>query len=304
MARSDIWEVLARGASPLRHLGVHRIQGVRRTGLWLLARGQGHDITIPHHWAPEYPIRLNSYRHRAYWFHARDREQALMESFRRLIRPGSTVIELGGHIGYVSVYLATLVGPSGRVFVFEPAPANLRYLEQNTAALPQVEIVRAAATDVSGPVSFFVEGLTGMNSTLVPDYEIFTKNAQTAFSNERYERIEVEAVTVDQFIVDRGIAPDFIKIDIEGAELSALRGMTTYLAEHRPVLMVEVTNDEEIVMQHLDDLGYRTYDDHLRPVEEGRDPGLNRFMLPSDPNHGSDGTQPHAVAIEGGRDHE
>lgn len=248
----------------------------------LLARARARDITMRHHWVPEHRIWLNLFRHKGYWFHGRNRERAVMEGFGRLIQPGSTVIELGGNIGYVSVYLASLVGSSGHVFVFEPAPANLVYLERNTAALAQIEIVPAAASDVAGQVSLYVEGLTGQNNTLVRDYWVFAKNRQRAFSNELYERIDVEAMSVDTFVQSRRIKPDFIKIDVEGAELLALLGMTRCLREDRPALMVEVTNDEEAVMQHLDRLGYRTHDDHLRPVDGLRDPGVNRFFLPSD----------------------
>jgi hypothetical protein len=135
-------------------------------------------------------------------------------------------------------------------------------------------------------VSFFVESLTGMNNTLVPDYDIFATNAQVAFSDEQYERIEVEAISIDEFITARAIKPDFIKIDIEGAELLALRGMTRCLTEYRPTLMVEVTNDEDAVMELLDRLEYRTYDEQLRPVEDGEDPGINRFMIPRNANPG------------------
>ncbi|HEU4960657.1 MAG TPA: FkbM family methyltransferase [Sphingomonas sp.] len=260
-----------------------RVKWLRRLALSGLARFGQRDMEIDHHWVLGHRIRLHRFRHKGYWFYGRRREHNVMLNFARLIRPGDTVFELGSHIGYISTYFAHLAGPTGRAILFEPSPDNLAYLEPNVAGLPGVEIVRRAVSDHAGRARFFIEGLTGQNSTLVDNYSVFSANRDNAFSHEGYRSIEVETVTLDAFIAERGIAPDFIKIDIEGGELAALKGMTDCLARIRPVLMVEVTHQQEKVMRLLRDAGYRAYDSRLHPITPERGhPGPNRFFLPAE----------------------
>ena len=264
-----------------RHLGLHRISWLRRPGLALMRAIAKIDITIRHHWAPEFRVHLNLFRHKTYWYHGRNREHSVMDVFTRLIKPGDTVIDLGAHIGYTSLYLAHLVGPTGRLFAFEPQASSLRYLERNAASVPQIEIVPKAASDQTGQTDFFVDEDTGENSTIVPtEFEhVFAANREKAYSDERYHRTKVETVALDDFIASRGIRPDFVKIDIEGAELLALRGMSRTLAEYKPGLMVEVTCDPEGVTRLLADLGYREYTPRLKPWPDPNYNGRNRFYL-------------------------
>jgi FkbM family methyltransferase len=207
-----------------------------------------------------------------------------MQTFAQLIQPGDTVIELGAHVGYTSLYLAKLAGEGGKLFAFEPQLSNLRYLERNVASLPQVEVVPKAASDRQGVADFFVDPRTGENSTLVPDeFEaVFAANRKKAFSNEQFHATQVETVTLDDFITARGIRPDFIKIDIEGAELLALRGMQVCLAAFKPKLMVEVTCEVESVTALLEGLGYKAYTPRLDPWDGSGYGGRNRFYLPEE----------------------
>jgi FkbM family methyltransferase len=199
-----------------------------------------------------------------------------MRAFARLIRSGDTVIELGAHIGYISLYFAHLVGPGGRVFVFEPSPDNLPYTRQNLGARPEITLVEQAASDKAGTATFFVEQLTGQNSTLVENYSLFEENRERAFSGESYRTIEVPTTTLDLFVAGNGVRPDFIKIDVEGAELACLRGSAETLRQHRPKLMVEVTREREAVFAFMAGLGYGIYDSDLEAVDPA--------SAPTDPN--------------------
>jgi hypothetical protein len=98
------------------------------------------DVTIRHHYTGD-PFRLHSFRHKAYWSNGRRRDELEMATFAELVRPGDNVIEVGGHIGYVSLYFAWLVGCHGRVHVFEAGPDNLPYLRGNVAFHKQVTVV-------------------------------------------------------------------------------------------------------------------------------------------------------------------
>lgn len=270
------------GIPTLRSMGLHRHRFLRRAAFAILPRLASRDISISHHWVDGAKLRLNLFRHRGYWYHGRGRESGVMSSLARLIQPGDTVIEAGAHIGYISIYLAKLTGPEGKVFVFEPSRNNLRYLTANVASFPQVEIVPEAVGDTVGQASFYVENLSGQNSSLIQDYENLERNNQNAFSNQHYNQMQVNVTTIDSFVVAKMIKPDFLKIDIEGAELMALSGMTECLARDRPKLMVEVTNQEDAVMQLMAAAGYKAFDNRLRPFGPDADQGPNRFFIPEE----------------------
>jgi FkbM family methyltransferase len=245
---------------------------LRRVVLPLLKRFNPGDVCIRHHYTSR-RLLLHSYRHRGYWFHGRRREQATMRFFQQVLRPGDTVIEVGGHIGYLTIWLAELVGTSGRVIVFEPGRNNLPYLCANVAGLTVVEIVEAAVSDRDGTASFFEEQLTGQNNSLLADYERFKVNREAAYSDERYNQRLVATVRLDSYIRERGLRPDLIKIDIEGAEFLALSGATGILAEHRPMLMVEVTRQAVNVFDLLTRAGYQLFTPEGTPLRDAQ--GLN-----------------------------
>lgn len=260
--------------------GLHKNKALRRAAFGLLTPFQHWEATIGHHWVDGAKVRLNVVKHRGYWYHGRGRERAVMASMAHLIQPGDTVVEVGGHIGYISLYLADLVGPDGRVFVFEPSPQNLQYLQRNVAHAPQVTVVQCAVSDRIGQASFYTEDLSGQNSTLVRDYGNLAQNASNAFRQATYSETRVKTTTLDAFVEERGIRPSFVKIDIEGAELLALHGMSRCLESYRPQLMVEVTEQEDAVMALLKDADYLPYDHNLMRFGRGSNHGPNRFFLP------------------------
>jgi FkbM family methyltransferase len=263
-------------ASIAARLGLRRSTRLRQLALGILARVGQHDTTIRHHWVRDRKIRLHRFRHKGYWFYGRAREEKIMHAFGALIRKGDTVIELGAHIGYVSIYFASLVGPEGRVFVFEPSPDNLAYTRRNVGNEPAITLIEQAANDSAGVATFFVEELTGQNSTLIENYSLFDENRERAFSGESYRAIEVPTTTVDLFVADTALQPNFIKIDVEGAELACLRGSIDTLKRFRPRLMVEVTHRHNAVYELMTKLGYRIYDSGLEAIDPAG--------APSDPN--------------------
>ena len=63
------------------------------------------DFSVAHHWTGDRFI-LNCFRHKGYWYHGRVREFSTMQAFGCLIAKGETVIEVGGHVGYLTLYFA------------------------------------------------------------------------------------------------------------------------------------------------------------------------------------------------------
>jgi len=245
---------------------LHRIALLRRLCLPLLARFNPGDITIPHHFTGE-PFRLHSFQHKGYWYHGKRREGQTMELFRRWVRPGATVLDVGAHIGYVALYLARLVGPAGRVFAFEPGANNLPYLRQNTQGAANIEIVDQGVGSRCERRTFYLENLTGQNNSFLSSFKVFEENKARAYAaGVRREAVEVQVVTLDEFCRRRTIRPDFVKIDVEGFEAEVLRGAAWLLSEVRPMLMVEIQTAQDEILALARRFGYRVLSPEGNPL--------------------------------------
>ncbi|GAA1773496.1 FkbM family methyltransferase [Luedemannella helvata] len=252
--------------------------GLRRAALAAFARVNPGDVRIRHHYTGQ-PFVLHSFRHKGYWFHGRRREQDEMAAFARLVRPGARVLEVGGHIGYTSLYLASLVGERGAVHVFEPGANNLPYLLRNTSACAQVRVLAAAAGRHDGTACLYLEDLTGQNNSLVADFAGLAANARLAV-RARVTTQEVTLTSLDSYCAHAGFAPDFIKIDVEGWEFDVLCGARTVLREHRPALMVEVQDHRAEIAALLASEGYRLLTARGEPLAALPDGTVNVFCLP------------------------
>ena len=193
-----------------------------------------------------------------------------MEFFRRALQPGDTAIEVGGHIGYISMWLAHLVGENGKVVVFEPGSNNLDYIRANVGDLANVELIEKAVSNEEGVATFFEEELTGQNNSLVEDYEWFEKNRESANSDQNYRVCEVETTRLDGFVDENGLEPSLLKIDVEGAELMVLEGARETLTNHQPAVVIEVSNDKEEVCGLLEKMGYHLYNEYGRALSVAR----------------------------------
>ena len=229
---------------------------LRRMVLPLLARLPAGDISIKHHYTGDL-IRLHSYRHKGYWYHGRRREQDSMRLFQTLIPKGAEVIEVGGHIGYVTLHLASAVGAQGHVYVFEPGPNNLPYLLHNTQGHTNITVVAEAAGRFQERRAFHIEGLTGQNNSFLPDFEALATNIKNSFATSVHrDTVTVGVVTLDDFCTTHAVCPYFIKIDVEGFEIEVLRGAAALLRNAPPMLMVEISRNQREVFELLRQVGY------------------------------------------------
>ncbi len=149
-------------------------------------------------------------------------EPDLTEIFRRRVVPGSVVFDIGAHIGYYTLLAATLLRGTGRVLAMEPNPRNLRHLTEHIAMnrLGNVEVISSAVCAREG-MAAFAEG-TGSG---------------TGHLEEQGE-MRVATTTVDALRKRSGLSPDFIKVDVEGAEVEVLTGAAATLRDHRPVIFL------------------------------------------------------------------
>jgi FkbM family methyltransferase len=137
---------------------------------------------------------------------------------QREVRRGDRAIDLGANIGYFTLLLAKLVGPEGHVIAFEPDSENFALLEQNVRAndFENVDLRRQAVADRSGTTLLYRNPVNPGDHRLVGD--------------SRMEREEVEVVRLDDAAEKEFGRLGWIKMDVQGAELAALRGMHGLIA--------------------------------------------------------------------------
>ncbi len=146
---------------------------------------------------------------------------------KRIIKNGWTTIDLGADFGYYSLLFAKLVGPKGKVFTFEPSGEGFNYLIKNITINNFTNIVplKKAVGDKSGLENFFVRQGTPSFYNL-------------HLEREKREIKKVESVRLDDFFKDYPKLINFIKMDIEGAEIKALHGMEDILEKNHEIKLV------------------------------------------------------------------
>ena len=148
--------------------------------------------------------------------------------FRRVLRPGAHVLDLGANIGYFTMLSADLVGPTGSVVAVEPNPANARMIEASRRAngFGNVTVAQVAAGPAPGLLALHRAHSNG--TTSAPPGE-----AAALLDAETVGCVRAET------LVPRGRRIDLIKVDVEGAEYLALSGCARIIRRWRPTIITE-----------------------------------------------------------------
>lgn len=164
-------------------------------------------------------------------------EEEMTRILLEVLRPGMTFFDVGSHFGFFSLLALRLVGPAGRVVAFEPTPSTREVLESNVGGRPNALIVPKAAYKERTTLHFHDFGLACSAFNSIYSGKLAEQHRRRAPG----ATIDVAAISLDTFVAETGILPDFLKIDTEGAELDVLAGMEGLLAgARRPMLTLEV----------------------------------------------------------------
>jgi FkbM family methyltransferase len=152
-----------------------------------------------------------------------------------LVRKGDVVIDIGANVGYFTTLFSDLVGPGGEVHAFEPLPSTFELLSGNIRRLPAHKNVI---------LNCFALGERDQRTTLfVPNED----HGQAALAQHRigsWTTHQIRAVNVEMMRLDRYAERltkiDFVKCDVEGAELLVLRGGKSTLRRCRPKIFLEI----------------------------------------------------------------
>ncbi len=150
------------------------------------------------------------------------RNRALTRFYAQFVRPGDLCFDVGAHVGN---RLRALSGLGARVVAIEPQPRCMHLLRRWYGHRPDIALVEAAAGVAGGTLALFVSEHTPTVTTLSRDW-IAAVGATPGFTWVRWDRgIPVRVTTLDELIARYG-EPTFCKIDVEGAELDVLRGLS------------------------------------------------------------------------------
>lgn len=183
------------------------------------------------------------------------------------INPGDIVFDLGVSYGVMTTCFAAMVGPAGHVHSFEANTSILPMIHQLIAEngfTDRVTLNNNLVTNVSDiEESFYVvEGFSSVASSANPEVMKIGGVPHT-----------VKTIKLDDYCNIHHVVPNFIKIDIEGAEYVAVDGMSNLLKKHLPILQIEVHGKEisgiggnlKLLLKTLENYGYHLYD-----LERGR----------------------------------
>ncbi len=179
----------------------------------------------------------------------------------KFLQPGMTVLDLGAHHGLYTLLASKRVGSRGRVISFEPSPRERRALRVHLAVnrCRNVTTEGLALGDRNAEADFYVveKWAAGCNSLRPPDVP-----ASTSLRRVRMMRL-------DDWLESHEIAKvDFIKLDVEGAELATLKGAAQLLERRpRPIILAEVQDVRTLpwgypareIIEHLKDKGYKWF---------------------------------------------
>lgn len=244
----------------IARFALEKVVWLRRLVIPLFARINLGDISIRHHYTDDF-VKLHSFKHKGYWYHGKAREQETMHAFKDIISPGDRILEVGGHIGYITQWFSRLVGSTGEVIVFEPSEENRAYLTVNVAGKANIVVRAAALSERVGHIKFYLDNTSGQNNSILENYDQARTVAESAGIPLKKRVVEVESDTLDNLYL-QGLKPTLIKIDVEGAEMQVLNGGRQMLGQLQPMLMVEVTNHQTEVFDLLTDSGYKLFSPH------------------------------------------
>lgn len=163
-------------------------------------------------------------------------EEGLTKMVLKYLKAGMTFLDIGAHFGYFTLLGSYIVGQKGQVHSFEPTPSTFKILIENVSDKNNVVLNNKAVFSQKKFITINDYGI---------EYSAFNSMYGARLPEDKLEKLtlnkyEIEAVTIDEYIENKGIRPDFIKIDAESAEYQILIGMERTIEKYHPIISIEV----------------------------------------------------------------
>lgn len=203
-------------------------------------------------------------------------ERETVRQLEGILRSGMVVLDVGAHVGYYARLCSQHVGSPGRVFAFEPHPRTFAVLQQNLAGLGNVMAVQAAVAETEGSAELYDYLMMSASGSLHYDpalIDLQKAHIQVSDVAPRIARdfpvetFTVRTLAIDTFLQQQGVQQiDLVKMDIEGAEIGALRGMRqtiqqsprlTLIMEYNPQALKAFDFQPQDALAEVMSLGFR-----------------------------------------------
>jgi FkbM family methyltransferase len=178
-------------------------------------------------------------------------------AFSQLLRPNMTCYDVGANVGFTAILAARCVESGGKVICFEPVPENSRQIQTNADlnGFKQIQIHQIALGETDGQAEF--------RMSYAPTWGRLSEAG--ASTPDESGTTVVPVRTLDSLSTAGAIPdPQFIKMDVEGAEAGVLAGARKLLERAQPVMIIELHHTHDAVMEALSGLDYV-----VRPLTPG-----------------------------------
>ncbi len=224
MSRQTILKKLLK---PLQGKGLGKIPGARQAYRFFFSKVLGKGLVLAEVQGSKMYLDLSDRYVSIGLFLDSNYEKGTSDLFKKLLKPGMVVLDVGAYIGYYTLIAAKIVGDKGKVFVFEPDPNNYELLLKNIQinSYQNVVAVNKAVSNQAGKGELF------LSSENRGDHRIYN-------SLDSRPAIEIELISLDEFFKNQEHPIDLIKMDIQGAEMAALLGMNKILERNPNLKMI------------------------------------------------------------------
>lgn len=221
---------------------------------------------------------LQDWAERMTYFLGRYYELTLQKAIEETLEAGDRFVDVGGNIGMISLLGARAVGPTGRVDTFEPNPTCLKRLHRviELNELDWIDLHPFGLSDKREHLTLTVSDEHTGVGTFAP---------MDSSEHNVTDRIELELLRGDTRLLQNEQPVKLLKLDVEGFELNALRGLRGVLERDHPTLITELIEEQlrragassAEVFDFLQGLGYRAHGMGLRRTLLGQELALTKI---------------------------
>ena len=189
------------------------------------------------------------------------------ELFKKIVKKGMVILDIGANIGYYTLLAARLIGAEGKVYAFEPDPYNFSLLNKNVKinGYNNVTTVQKAVFSQSGKMQLFLD------KNNLGGHSLSKANVNKSNSTS------TEVTSIDDYFINSKQKIDLVKMDVQGLEMKVIEGMDNVIKENKEIQIIlefwpwglqNAGSSSPTLLNKLGEYGFTLYDiePHLKPV--------------------------------------